>query len=78
MNLEDLIKMSKEAVRQSMPKAEEVSGYTQEQIDKMADEITVAAIKFQDLKTTLPLAISSVLRILRVLTAKPAPIFSMR
>lgn len=53
MNLEDLIKMSKEAVRQSMPKAEEVSGYTQEQIDKMADEITVAAIKFQDLKNNI-------------------------
>lgn len=53
MNLEDLIKMSKEAVRQSMPKAEEVNGYTQEQIDKMADEITVAAIKFQDLKNNI-------------------------
>ena len=36
-----------------MPKAEEVNGYTQEQIDKMTDEIAIAAIKFQDLKNSI-------------------------
>ena len=53
MNLEDLIKMSKEAVRKTMPKAEDVTGYTQAEIDKMSDEITIAAIKFQDLKNNI-------------------------
>ncbi len=53
MNLEDLIKMSKDEVRKTMPTAEEVSGYTQEQIDKMTDEIAIAAIKFQDLKNNI-------------------------
>ncbi len=53
MNLEDLIKLSKDEVRKTMPKAEEVSGYTQEQIDKMTDEIAIAAIKFQDLKNSI-------------------------
>lgn len=53
MNLEDLIKMSKEAVRKTMPKAEDVTGHTQAEIDKMSDEITIAAIKFQDLKNNI-------------------------
>ena len=53
MNLEDLIKLSKDEVRKTMPKAEEVNGYTQEQIDKMTDEIAIAAIKFQDLKNSI-------------------------
>ena len=53
MNLEDLIKMSKDEVRKTMPKASDVVGYTQKQINKMADEITIAAIKFQDLKNNI-------------------------
>lgn len=53
MNLEDLIKLSKDEVRKTMPKAEDVEGYTQEQIDKMTDEIAIAAIKFQDLKNSI-------------------------
>ena len=53
MNLEDLIQLSKDEVRKTMPKAGEVEGYTQEQIDKMTDEIAIAAIKFQDLKNSI-------------------------
>ena len=53
MNLEDLIKLSKDEVRKTMPKAEDVEVYTQEQIDKMTDEIAIAAIKFQDLKNSI-------------------------
>lgn len=53
MNLEDLIKLSKDEVRKTMPKAQDIEGYTQEQIDKMTDEIAIAAIKFQDLKNSI-------------------------
>lgn len=53
MNLEDLIVLSKEAVQKSMPTESEATGYTQAEIDKMADEITIAAIKFQDLKNNI-------------------------
>lgn len=53
MNLEDLIELSKNKVRQSLPKAGEVEGYGEAEIEKMTSQIAVAAIKFQDLKNTI-------------------------
>ena len=53
MNLEDLIHMSKEKVRQSMPKAGEVEGYGEKEIETLVSQIAMAAIKFQDLKNSI-------------------------
>lgn len=53
MDLETLIEMSKEKVRQSLPKAGEVAGYGEAEIEKLTSQIAVAAIKFQDLKNTI-------------------------
>ncbi len=53
MNLETLIEMSKDKVRQSLPKAGEVDGYGETEIEKLVSQIAVAAIKFQDLKNTI-------------------------
>lgn len=53
MNLEDLIKLSKDKVRESMPKPGEVDGYGAEEIEKMVSQIAMAAIKFQDLKNNI-------------------------
>ena len=53
MNLETLIEMSKDKVRQSLPKADEVAGYGKAEIEKLVSQIAVAAIKFQDLKNTI-------------------------
>lgn len=53
MNLETLIEMSKDKVRQSLPKAGEVEGYGVAEIEKLVEQIAVAAIKFQDLKNTI-------------------------
>lgn len=53
MNLETLIEISKEKVRQSLPKAGEVAGYGEAEISKMVQQIAVAAIKFQDLKNSI-------------------------
>ena len=53
MNLETLIEMSKDKVRQSLPKAGEVEGYGEAEIEKLVSQIAVAAIKFQDLKNTI-------------------------
>ena len=53
MNLETLIEMSKDKVRQSLPKAGEIEGYGEAEIEKMVSQIAVAAIKFQDLKNTI-------------------------
>ena len=53
MNLETLIEISKDKVRQSLPKAGEVEGYGKEEIEKLTLQIAVAAIKFQDLKNTI-------------------------
>ena len=50
MNLKDLIEMSKDKVRASMPKADEVEGYSAKQIEQLATQIAIGAIKFQDLK----------------------------
>ena len=53
MNLETLIEMSKDKVRQSLPKAGEVEGYGEAEIEKLVSQIAIAAIKFQDLKNTI-------------------------
>lgn len=53
MNLEDLINMSKDKVRLSMPKAGEVEGYGEAEIEKLVSQIAIGAIKFQDLKNTI-------------------------
>jgi arginyl-tRNA synthetase len=50
MNLEDLIALSKDKVRQSLPKPDEVEGYGQAQIEQLVSQIAIGAIKFQDLK----------------------------
>lgn len=48
MNLEDLIKLSLDKVKESLPETAE--GYSKEDIEKMAEQIAIGAIKFQDLK----------------------------
>lgn len=53
MDLETLIKMSKDKVRQSLPKPGEVEGYGVAEIEKLTQQIAIAAIKFQDLKNTI-------------------------
>lgn len=58
MKLEDLIKMSKEKVKESMPSPEDVEGFESEEkasiyIDNLVTEIAVAAMKFQDLKNNI-------------------------
>jgi arginyl-tRNA synthetase len=53
MDLETLIVMSKDKVRQSLPKAGEVAGYGEAEIEKLTSQIAIAAIKFQDLKNTI-------------------------
>lgn len=50
MTLENLIQMSKDKVRDSLPTAEETEGYTAEEIEKMVSQIAIGAIKYQDLK----------------------------
>ena len=53
MNLEDLIKISKDKVRESLPAPGEVEGYGEKEIEKMVEQIAMAAIKFQDLKNNI-------------------------
>ncbi len=53
MNLEDLIQLSKDKVRESIPSADEVEGYTAQDIDKLVEQIAIGAIKFQDLRNTI-------------------------
>lgn len=53
MNLEDLIKLSKDKVRESMPKPGEVDGYGATEIEKLVTQIAIGAIKFQDLKNNI-------------------------
>lgn len=48
MNLEDLIKLSLDKVKESLPETAE--GYSTKDIEKMAEQIAIGAIKFQDLK----------------------------
>ncbi|MFV0626988.1 MAG: arginine--tRNA ligase [Alphaproteobacteria bacterium] len=51
MSLGSLIELSKEKVRESMPKASEE--YSQDYIDNLVNEVAIAAIKFQDLKNNI-------------------------
>lgn len=51
MNLEDLIKLSKDKVRESMPEPDDK--YNAEYIEKLTSQIAMAAIKFQDLKNNI-------------------------
>ena len=51
MNLSDLIALSKETVRKSVP--ESAPGYSKEDIAKLVDDITIGAIKFQDMKNNI-------------------------
>ena len=53
MNLEDLIALSKDKVRQSMPQPGEVAGYGEAEIEKLVTQIAMGAIKFQDLKNNI-------------------------
>ena len=53
MDLETLIEISKDKVRQSLPQPNEVAGYGEAEIEKLTQQIAVAAIKFQDLKNTI-------------------------
>lgn len=53
MNLEDLINMSKNKVRQSMPKPDEIEGYGAKKIETLVSQIAIGAIKFQDLKNSI-------------------------
>lgn len=53
MNLEDLIQLSKDKVRESIPAAGEVAGYGAAEIEKLVTQIAMAAIKFQDLKNNI-------------------------
>ncbi len=53
MTLENLIKISKDKVRESMPTAEESPEYSAEEIEKMVSQVAMAAIKFQDLKNNI-------------------------
>ena len=50
MNLEDLINLSIAKVRESTPTADEVEGFSAQDIEKMISQIAIGAIKFQDLK----------------------------
>lgn len=77
MTLENLIKMSKDKVRESVPSADEVEGYSAEDIEKMVTQIAIGAIKFQDLKTIPRPDTSLTLTTLPSLTVKPALIFNM-
>jgi len=53
MNLEDLINLSREKVLQSMPQPDEVPGFGAAEIEKLVNQITIGAIKFQDLKNSI-------------------------
>ena len=50
MTLENLIKLSKDKVRDSIPAAGEVEGYGEKEIEKLVTQVAIGAIKFQDLK----------------------------
>ncbi len=51
MNLRDLIEISKDKVRESMPSPD--ATYSAEYIEKLVNQIAIAAIKFQDLKNNI-------------------------
>lgn len=78
MNLEDLIALSKDKVRESMPKPEETDGYDAAYIENLVGEIAIGAIKFQDLKTPFPPDMSLSWKTLPNSKAKPAHTSNMR
>ena len=53
MNLEDLLKLSKDKVRESMPAPGEVEGYGEAEIEKLVSQIAIGAVKYQDLKNNI-------------------------
>lgn len=53
MTLENLINLSKEKVRESVPEAKDVEGYSEQDIENLVNEIAIGAIKFQDLKNNI-------------------------
>lgn len=53
MTLENLINISKEKVRESVPEAKDVEGYSEQDIENLVNEIAIGAIKFQDLKNNI-------------------------
>ncbi len=53
MNLEDLLKLSKDKVRESMPAPGEVDGYGEAEIEKLVSQIAIGAVKYQDLKNNI-------------------------
>ena len=53
MTLVDMIKISKEKVAESMPKAGDESGFSAEEIEKLVNQVAIGAIKFQDLKNNI-------------------------
>ena len=53
MNLEDLLKLSKDKVRESMPQAGEVEGYGEKEIEQLVSQIAIGAVKYQDLKNNI-------------------------
>lgn len=58
MKLEDLINLSKDKVRESMPSPDEVDGFSSVQeahnyIENLVNQIAIAAMKFQDLKNNI-------------------------
>lgn len=50
MTLDNLIKLSKDKVRESIPAAGEVEGYGEAEIENLVNQVAIGAIKFQDLK----------------------------
>ena len=53
MTLENLIKISKDKVRESMPTSDEAPEYSRDEIERMIHQVAIAAIKFQDLKNNI-------------------------
>lgn len=53
MTLDNMIKMSKEKVAESMPKVGDENGFSSEEIEKLVNQVTIGAIKFQDLKNNI-------------------------
>ncbi len=53
MTLDNMIRMSKEKVAESMPKAGDESGFSAAEIEKLISQVAIGAIKFQDLKNNI-------------------------
>lgn len=53
MNLNDMIKISKEKIAKSMPEPDESKGISQQYLDQLISEVAIGAIKFQDLRNNI-------------------------